>query len=154
MNTIPEKSSQHDSRVPPEKTELAVRWAQILFYVNAAIWLAFGLLGLILPVEGNQASAMTRGIVAVMMFANAGTMALIGWALAKRPQHPARLRLVYYLALVVLLVNIVLTVTDQFGLLDLLVLLVDLALLALLLFRRSAYLDGGVGWRDSTGSSE
>jgi len=42
----------------------------------------------------------------------------------------------FYVALAVLLVNIVLTFTDQFGLFDLLTLLLDLIILALLLAGR------------------
>ncbi|MBP6470897.1 MAG: hypothetical protein KBE23_14785 [Chloroflexi bacterium] len=46
----------------------------------------------------------------------------------------------FYVALAVLLVNIVLTVTDQFGLFDLLTLLLDLIILALLLAGRRQFL--------------
>ncbi len=51
-----------------------------------------------------------------------------------------RRRVWYYFALAVLAVNIVLTVTDQFGAFDLATLLLDLILLGLLVITRAQYL--------------
>ena len=46
----------------------------------------------------------------------------------------------FYLAVAVLAANIVLSVTDEFGLFDLIVLLIDLVLLALLIATKTRYL--------------
>ena len=50
-----------------------------------------------------------------------------------------RRRLFYFFAMAILAVNIILTVTDEFGLLDLATLLIDLVLLGPLIVTRSEY---------------
>jgi len=76
-------------------------------------------------------------VLAGLMAGNAGAMLLIGWGLAKQKKG------FFYLAVVVLAANIVLTVTDEFGLFDLMVLLIDLVLLVLLIATRTRYLSAG-----------
>jgi hypothetical protein len=61
-------------------------------------------------------------------------MVVVGVGLARRQN------IFYYLALAILAVNIVLTVTDQFGLFDAITLIFDLAILARLLVFRRQYL--------------
>ena len=61
------------------------------------------------------------------MFGNAAVMLWSGVAIGKRQKR------FHALALAVLVINIVLTFTDQFGLFDLLTLLIDVALLGILL---------------------
>ena len=101
--------------------------AQAMFFLNAAIWILFSVLTL-RRMHGSMA-----WIIAVLMASNAGAMLLAGWGIRKRHKW------FYYLGIAVLAVNIVLTVTDQFGLLDLLTLLIDVTLLVLLLATRSRY---------------
>lgn len=109
----------------------SVRAAQALFFVNAAIWLILGVATLVrMSVGLDRASAL---IVATLMAANAGAMLVAGIGVRRRR------RLFYFFALAVLAVNIVLTVTDEFGLLDLATLLIDLVLLGLLIVTRSEY---------------
>ena len=79
---------------------------------------------------GQQSAAL---IVGILMVGNAGAMLVSGIGLGKRS------RLFYLFALGVLLVNLVLTVTDEFGLLDLLTGVLDLALLGLLITIRDRY---------------
>lgn len=76
-------------------------------------------------------------VVAGLMFGNAGAMLLSGWGLAKRKRG------FFFLAIAVVGVNILLTVTDEFGLFDLIVLVIGFALLALLTARRSQYSSAG-----------
>jgi hypothetical protein len=110
-----------------------VRAAQILFYANAAIWLALGITTLARLASGATDTSITMWVVGVLVFGNAGAMLLagigIGW-----PR-----RLFYLFALAVLAVNIILTFTDQVGILDVLTLLVDLALVGLLIVSRGWY---------------
>jgi hypothetical protein len=68
------------------------------------------------------------------MYVNAFVMMFIAWGIGRRQ------RAYYYLALAVILANILLTITDEFGLFDLIVLLLNLAILFLLLAGRSNYL--------------
>lgn len=64
------------------------------------------------------------------MAGNAAAMLLAGLCLAKP-------NIIYlYFAIALLVVNILLTFTDQFGLLDFITLLIDLALLSLLIYLR------------------
>ena len=109
-----------------------VRVAQILFFLDAAIWIALGITSLLNVARGST-SIMTAIVIGVLMFGNAGAMVVSGFGLGKW-------RGFYYLALAVLLVNIVLTFTDQVGLLDILTFLLDLALLMLLITTSKQYL--------------
>ena len=108
------------------------RTAQTLFVLNAAIWLALGVYTLI-RMAGRYPGQLFVWIVGLLMFGNALAMLISAFGLGK-PQ-----RRFFYFALGVLLVNILLTFTDQFGLLDLLTLLLDLVLLAILLVIRQSY---------------
>jgi hypothetical protein len=72
-------------------------------------------------------------VVTVLVAGNTGAMLLAGWWLA------AGRRWAYLFSLALLGANILLTFTDQFGILDLLTLLLDLFLLGLLLATRSIY---------------
>ena len=114
----------------------AKRWAQGLFFLNAAIWLVFGVVSVV-RIAGNGGQGATAVVVAVLMFGNAGAMALSGALLGKRR------RLFYLFALAVLAVNIVLTFTDQVGALDWITFAIDLVLLGILLGWRKAFLRGG-----------
>jgi len=101
-----------------------------LFYLNTAIWVAFGIASLIRMRQGTQGNPIVLWVVAILMFGNAGAMLLAGWWLGKGS------RLSFYFALALLAVNILLTVTDQFGIYDLVTLLIDLVLLGLLIVPR------------------
>jgi hypothetical protein len=52
-----------------------------------------------------------------------------------------RNKIFYYFAIVLLAINIVLTVTDEFGLFDLITLIIDLVLLGLLIATGRKYLE-------------
>jgi len=107
-----------------------LRSAQVLLYINAAAWLILGILTLLRVSQNNPESTFALWIIAILMAGNAGMMLLCGWGLGI--DH----RLFYYLALAVMAVNILLTFTDQFGLLDFLTLVIDLAILAFLVADR------------------
>ena len=104
----------------------SLRLAQVLFYLNALIWLSFGLFSLARLRAAPSASPLALAVIAVLMAGNAAAMFIAGATLALRS------RLAHAFALAVLLANILLTFTDQFGLFDLLTLLLDLILLILI----------------------
>jgi len=115
------------------KTPTSVRLAQGLFFLNTAIWLAIGIISLIRLAGGDTGVSITFWIVAILMFFNASAMFVAGVGVGTQR------RFFYYLALALLVVNLILTVTDQFGWLDLLTMLIDLVLLGLLIQTRKNY---------------
>ena len=94
--------------------------AQALFYLNALIWLGLTAAGYVRIQQSGALSGLAPLVIAVMMGGNAVAMLLAG-ALAA----------ILATVMLLLLVNILLTFTDQFGLLDIITLLIDLLLLAL-----------------------
>ena len=114
---------------------LSIRAAQALFIINTLTWLGIGI-ATFLRASDNRSddSSIMMIVIAILMFGNAAAMLWNAWGLGKRR------RLFYYCALVILAVNILLTVTDQFGLLDLITLLVDAALFILLIVDRKRYM--------------
>ena len=113
----------------------AMRWAQGLFFLNAAIWLVFGVVS-VARLAGDAGQGVTAVVVAVLMFGNAGAMALSGALLGRR-------RLLFYLfALAVMVVNIVLTFTDQVGAFDWITFGIDLVLLGILILARKQFIGG------------
>jgi hypothetical protein len=113
----------------------AMRWAQGLFFLNAAIWLVFGIVSVV-RLAGNAGQEVTALVVAILMFGNAGAVALSGVLLGKR-------RLLFYLfALAVLAVNGVLTFTDQVGAFDWITFALDLVLLGILIVARKEFVGG------------
>jgi lysylphosphatidylglycerol synthetase-like protein (DUF2156 family) len=107
----------------------AVRAAQALLIANAVIWLGFGVASFIRIAELGAGSG-TLAAVAVLMFGNAAAMLICGVGLGTRR------RVFYWLALAVLIVNVVLTFTDQFGAFDLITLVIDLVIVGLLVAAR------------------
>ncbi|MBN2549251.1 MAG: hypothetical protein JXB15_08845 [Anaerolineales bacterium] len=105
-----------------------MRMAHALFFLNTLIWLILALTTYL------QSAFSLSWILALLMLGNAAAMALAGWGLYKKDRRA------YYFSLALLGVNILLTFTDQFGLLDGITLAIDLVLLGLLFFQRDRYL--------------
>jgi hypothetical protein len=99
--------------------------ARGLFGLNALIWLAIGITSLFNLQSGGRAVLVA---VALLTLVNAGGMLFFA-----RLLNPSR-RWITLLGLVFLVVNIFLTVTDQFGWLDLLTMLLDAFLAGLLVY--------------------
>ena len=120
--------TQDISEVPNQKiVPRSVVAARALFFLIAAIWILFGIVSLI---ADSVDSALT---IAILMFINAAVMIFIGWGIGKQ------LKRFYYLGLIVLAANIFLTITDEFGWFDLLVLIIYVLLFALLLASHAHY---------------
>lgn len=107
------------------------RWG---FVILGVIWFVFGVYSLIRITGGNTGLSSFGWIIAGLMFVNSTVLIWIGWKLKE-----AR-RFYFYLALLVLAGNILLTVTDEFGIFDLVTLIIAISLLILLLVTRSKYL--------------
>lgn len=106
--------------------------ARALFCLNVAIWIAFDVVTL-LRLAGSQAGPPITGVViGVLMFGNAAAMLIVGLGLGRQ-------RLFYALALALLAVNTVLTLTDEVGFFDWATLAIDLILLGLLIATRRSY---------------
>jgi len=120
---------------PGNQNLRSVHIGQALFGLNAVIWLVFGVTSLARLTRIYPEQKLTYTIVGLLMFGNVAALLLSAW-LAGRPWKWG-----YILALGVLLANILLTFTDQFGFFDLATLLLDLVILGLLISQRSWYLE-------------
>ena len=108
-----------------------VRWG---FVTLGVIWFAFGIYSLIRITGGSTGLSSFGWIIAGLMFVNGVVLIWIGWGLRE-----AR-RFYFYLALLVLAGNILLTITDEFGIFDLVTLIIAISLVILLVVTRSKYL--------------
>jgi hypothetical protein len=108
--------------------------ARALFLLNAAIWIALGIVTVTRMAGSSSGSPLVAWIIAALMAGNAAAMLWLGVRLVKAGRRT------YVMALAFLLVNILLTITDQFGLWDGITLAIDGILLALLVVSRSRYL--------------
>jgi hypothetical protein len=112
-----------------KKTFRFIKTAQAGFFLNAAIWLALGLWSLPrLASKANQ--AITMLVIAIMMFGNVVAFLFCGLTIGRKSKWFA------LIAYFVLGVNILLTFTDQVGILDWITLIIDLAVLGLLIAGR------------------
>jgi hypothetical protein len=112
---------------------------QRLFFLNALIWLAFGIATLVGVGARNPGQPWMLAVIGALMFGNAAAMALAGWGIGRGGW------LWMLVALAVLGVNILLTFTDQVGLLDWLTLAIDLAILGVLVVKRREITGGPAG---------
>ena len=113
--------------------ENELKWAKIaqgLFYLIGVIWL--GLAGGTFYNAGGLSSGYW--VVAVLMVGNGGVLIGLGAGLLRFR------KLFFWMGLLVVGVNILLTFTDQFGFWDLLTLLIDIGLFGVLLFNHRFYL--------------
>lgn len=119
--------------------------SQALFYLNAAIWFLLGIMTFGGIFGALAVPSSLRVIIAILMYGNAGAMFLSGWGLGRGSQW------YYILALIVILINIVLTFTDQVGYLDWITLGIDLILLFLLVsFRKTCTMKTRINPGDQT----
>ena len=86
-----------------------IRMATWLFYFNGGVWLMLAGVTLVQRFSGSNERAVGTLIAAILMIGNAIAMFAAGWGVGRH------LRLAWVFGLMVLLVNIVLTFTDQVG---------------------------------------
>jgi hypothetical protein len=98
-----------------------------MLFLNAAVWVVFGVLGVFRAVEGGSS---LRWILSALMFANAAVMLWFGVMLGSGRNW------LFFLAILYMALNVVLSITDQFGWIDALILLLNLIVLGLLFVTR------------------
>ncbi len=110
-------------RQPQSNGQTDIKVIRALFLINAFIWISLGVTHIV------QSRTQTTLIVVVLLFINAIIFLWLSRSIGKR------LKWIYYFAVVLIVANLILTITDQFGLFDLFVLVLDGMILALLVFR-------------------
>ena len=123
--------SQNNYQQEGKISMIVARWG---FISLGVIWFVFGVYSLIRITGGSSSLSNFGWIIAGLMFINGAVLIWIG-----RRLREAR-RFYFYLALLVLVGNILLTITDEFGIFDLVTLMIAISLLILLLVTRSKYL--------------
>jgi hypothetical protein len=104
------------------------KWTRNLFYLNAAVWLAFGLSSLFFRAIND--GGLARWVITALMIANAIVMFWFGVMIVGGRNW------VFFLAILYMALNVVLSITDQFGWVDAIILLLNLCLLGLLFVTR------------------
>ena len=127
--------NENHSNQDPDLIPASVKAAPWLFISLGVIWLVFGTWSILSmgSSEGNMSGTMVW-VIAVLMYLNSVVLIWVGWGLGKR------LKLYYYFGLLVLASNIFLTLTDEFGVFDLILLVLAIGLFILLIATRSKYL--------------
>jgi hypothetical protein len=97
------------------------------------IWIGLGAYSLVRTLQGSRSLSGLSWIFLVLMFVNAIFFLGIGWGLGKQA------RFFFYLALLFLAGNILLTVTDEFGVLDFITLVVDACIVFLLIASKGKF---------------
>lgn len=101
--------------------------------VTVAILVAFGI-GSLLRMGGGSDRTVLYVFYALVMFGDAALMAFCAW------QLPKRTKFIFYFSVIVLALNIFPTIFDQFGLADLLFVLLNIATLVFLILARKEFL--------------
>ncbi len=104
-----------------------------LFLFTAAVLAAFGA-GSLLRISANPDRTFLYAFYALAMFGDAIAIVFCAWLLSKR------MKFAFHVSALVLALNIFLTVFDQFGLVDLLFVLLNFAALIVLLAARKEFL--------------
>lgn len=100
---------------------------RILFFANAIVWFGFGVISLFRVADGGD---LLHRLIALMMLANAAVMFWLGVLIVSGRAQ------IFFLAILYVALNAVLSITDQFGWIDFLVLLLNLCLLGALFVTR------------------
>ena len=110
------------------QTSTLLNWTRILFFVNALFWLILGILSL--SFRAFDDGSLARWVITVLMLINGLVMIWFGIMIISGGS------LVFTLAILYMSLNVVLSITDQFGWVDALILLLNLCLLGSLLVSR------------------
>ena len=111
-----------------DQTRNLLKATQSLFFLNAAVWVVFGVLGLFEALDGGSS---LRWVLSILMFANAAVMVWLGVVIGSGRKQ------IFFLAILYMALNVVLSITDQFGWIDALILLLNLIMLGLLFITRT-----------------
>jgi hypothetical protein len=111
-----------------------VRIAKRAYFILGVVWFVFGLVRITGLLSEDRILSNAEWIAAILMFANALVLVLIGRWLKEDQRWP------YYFGLLVLLTNILLTITDDFGVFDLIYLALAISLFVFLIITRAHYI--------------
>ena len=106
--------------------------ARYLFIVATSLLLIFGI-GTLMRINQNPGHKAMYLVYAILFFGDAVLMFICGLFVGRQKQ-------VYWFAIVFLSLNIILTITDQFGVVDFLFLWLNLMILGILIFARNSFL--------------
>ncbi len=106
--------------------------SQYLFLFTAAILVVFGA-GSFMRINENPNQVVLYAVYALLMFGDAAFMLICAFLLHRKKKQ------VYRFAVIVLALNIVLAIFDQFGFIDLLFLLLNLITLVVLFIARKEF---------------
>jgi lysylphosphatidylglycerol synthetase-like protein (DUF2156 family) len=109
-----------------------VQLARYLFFVAASVLLIFSV-GTLLRINQNPDQKVMYLMYAVLFLGDAVLMFICGLFVSRQKR-------VYWFAVVFLSLNIVLSITDQFGVVDLLFLWFNLIILGILILARKSFL--------------
>jgi hypothetical protein len=118
--------------IPTELPD-SVKAARLLFFLNAGIWLLFGIMNLA-SIASNSGQRIASLVISFMLLGNAGALLAAGVGTGRRK------RWFFYFGIAVLFVNILLTITDEFGVFEFITFALDVFLLGLLIGARAHYL--------------
>lgn len=102
-------------------SDIALDLVQILLLANASIWLVFGTI-----------TSVNMVVNSTLMFVNAAVLLVLSYIVYRKKRWAFTLTGLY------LVINIILTVTDQFGYFDAVLLILYIVTLLLLMFGRKA----------------
>jgi hypothetical protein len=101
--------------------------ARVLFFLNALFWLGFGMY-VVVDMTTHLSGISAAVFVGIFMLGNAALMLWCGIMLVQPPKWG------YYFALALVFVNLIYVLFVQFGLLAVLALVLDVAILIVLIF--------------------
>lgn len=111
----------------------AFQVTRYLFSLTVAVLVVLGV-GSLLRIGGNSDRSALYAFYGAAMFGDAAFMAFCAW------QLPKRTKFVFFFSVFVLALNILLTIFDQFGLADLLFVLLNIITLVFLILARKEFL--------------
>ena len=110
------------------QTSSTLKLTRTLFFINAAVWLTFGVSSLLF--RAIDEGSLTRWVISIMMITNAIFMIWFGVMIVTGRNW------VFFLAILYMAFNMVLSITDQFGWVDAIILLLNLIVLGTLFVTR------------------
>ena len=115
-------------KMKDNKISSLLKWTRILFFLNAVVWLGLGILSL--SFRALDDGSLVQWVITVLMLINGLVMICFGIMIISGGS------LVFTLAILYMSLNVVLSITDQFGWVDALILFLNLCLLGSLFVTR------------------
>lgn len=104
-----------------------LKTTQVTFFLNALVWLTFAVMSFSLAFSG---AGKWRFVLSALMLINASIFAGFGFLIRKGQPR------VFFVGILYVAVNVMLSITDQFGWFDFFIMLLNLVLLGMLFVTR------------------